>query len=81
MDWAISNYTSSLTLDNKNYWGKQIQAILYDDLPSVVMIYPMSLLVMDEHLIGYDALLWENSFQTMENWSIVDQAEFHYAIP
>jgi len=80
MDWAIiSNYTSSFVFDDRIYWAKQIQAILYEDLPQATIFYPADLYPHDPNLVGWDPLLWELDFQSMENWSISCQTKFHYA--
>ncbi|NHJ87849.1 MAG: hypothetical protein FK734_20470 [Asgard group archaeon] len=81
MDWAISNYTSFITNEQRENWGAQIQSILYDDLPEIAILYPMNLVTMDDDFTGWDGLLWENDIHTMENWSISGQTEFIYAIP
>ncbi|RLI67583.1 MAG: hypothetical protein DRP02_02590 [Candidatus Gerdarchaeota archaeon] len=79
MDWAISNYSSSFVFDDRIYWAKQIQAILYDDLPRATIFYPADIYPHDPNLVGWDPLLWELDFQSMENWSISHQTKFHYA--
>ncbi len=81
MDWAIGNYTSSFVLDDRIYWAKQIQAILYEDLPQTTIIYPLSLFPHDSNFEGWSGLLWASNYQPMENWSIAGQTEFHYATP
>ncbi|HUT80594.1 MAG TPA: ABC transporter substrate-binding protein [Candidatus Bathyarchaeia archaeon] len=81
MDWAISNYSSSLTAEDRNYWGAEVQSILYGDLPEISMVYPKNLVVMDDQFTSWDGVLWENDHHTMENWSIPGQTEFRYAIP
>ncbi|HUT82627.1 MAG TPA: ABC transporter substrate-binding protein [Candidatus Bathyarchaeia archaeon] len=81
MDWAINNYTTSFVIDDRIYWCKQIQAILYEDLPQTTIIYPLSLYPHATDFEGWDGLLWALDYQNMENWSIGTQTEFHYAAP
>ncbi len=81
MDWAISNYTASFVLDDRIYWCEEIQALLYEDLPQTTIIYPLSLYPHDVDFEGWDGLLWAATYQNMENWSVGDATEFHYACP
>jgi len=81
MDWAISNYTTTFISEDRNEYAKDIQALLYEDLPQITIIYPKSLYPYTEGFTGWDGLLWASSCQPMENWTISSQTEFHYATP
>jgi len=83
MDWAISNYTNSYVLADRINWCKQIQAILYEDLPQITLVYPLELYPIqnDFDTSSWNGLLWASTSQPMENWSIADQSEFCYATP
>jgi len=69
MDWAIGNYTSSFVTADRIEYAKDIQALLYEDLPQITIIYPQSLYPMDVNFsqTSWDGLLWANNYQPMEN--------------
>ncbi len=79
MDCAIGNYTQSINFENQDYWGKEIQKILYEDLPAISIVYPIDLIPHDINFdtTSWDILLWNEDFQSMENWSIPGQKQFH----
>ncbi|HUU78570.1 MAG TPA: ABC transporter substrate-binding protein [candidate division Zixibacteria bacterium] len=81
MDQAINNFTQAFTLDDKIACALSIQDILYEELPSISIIYPQSVYCFDENLIGWNGVLWQSASQPMNNWSILGQTEFHYAVP
>jgi len=81
MDWAIGNYTQAFVLSDRLEYAKDIQAMLYEDQPSIPIIYSTSLFPHDEDLTGWDPLLWASNYQPMEEWDITGQSEFHYACP
>jgi len=81
MDLAISNYNRSYRFEDQLYWGKEIQKILYEDLPQIALHYHSALAVYRADFEGWDPILWENDRCTMENWSIPGQAIFRYALP
>jgi ABC-type transport system substrate-binding protein len=81
MDWAIGNYTASFVTADRIEYAKDIQALLYEDLPQITIIYPRSLYPYTEGFTGWDGLLWASTYQPMENWQIPGQTEFHYGCP
>ncbi|MCE7744772.1 MAG: hypothetical protein GPJ52_06520 [Candidatus Heimdallarchaeota archaeon] len=81
MDWAISNYSQSFTDTDRLYWANEIQQLLYEDLPAITLFYSVEVYPYDENFTGWDGLIWARAFQPMENWTIPDQTEFHYAVP
>ncbi|MHA1185711.1 MAG: ABC transporter substrate-binding protein [Candidatus Heimdallarchaeota archaeon] len=81
MDWAIGNYTATYTTANRIEYAKDIQALLYEDLPQITIFYPRSLYPYAEGFTGWDGLLWASSYQPMENWSLGSETEFHYGVP
>jgi len=81
MDWAIGNYTSSFVTADRIEYAKDIQALLYEDLPEICIIYPQSLYPYVEGFSGWDGLLWASSYQPMENWALGTETDFHYACP
>lgn len=81
MDWAIGNYTASFVTADRIEYAEDIQALLYEDLPQITIIYPQSLYPMTEGFSGWDGLLWASSYQPMENWAVGSATEFHYGCP
>ncbi|NHJ84696.1 MAG: hypothetical protein FK734_04495 [Asgard group archaeon] len=83
MDWALSNYTNSYVLEDRLHWCKQIQAILYEDLPQITTFYSTELIPVCSSFdtTSWNGVLWLLESQPMENWSIPTQTEFRYACP
>jgi len=81
MDWAIGNYTQSFALADRIDWLEEIQDILYEDNPTICIIYPLSLYPFVEGFTGWDGLLWASNYQPWVDWTIEGQTEFHYAVP
>lgn len=81
MDQAINNFTQAFSLDDKIACALSIQDILYEELPSISIIYPQSVYCFEENLRGWNGVLWQLAYQPMNNWSISGQTEFHYAVP
>ncbi|MFW9924396.1 MAG: ABC transporter substrate-binding protein [Candidatus Thorarchaeota archaeon] len=81
MDWAIGNYTQSFVLADRIKWCGKIQDILYEDLPEICIIYPLSVYPHVDGFTGWSGLLWALEYQPMENWEIPGQTDFHYATP
>ncbi|MHA1185710.1 MAG: ABC transporter substrate-binding protein [Candidatus Heimdallarchaeota archaeon] len=81
MDWAIANYTATYNTIDRIEYAKDIQALLYEDLPQITILYPRSLYPYAEGFTGWDGLLWASSYQPMENWSLGSETDFHYAVP
>jgi ABC-type transport system substrate-binding protein len=81
MDWAVANYTQSFVFEERMNYAQDIQELLYEDNPSICLLYPTSLYPHIEELVGWDPLLWASSYQAMENWSIAGETEFHFATP
>jgi len=81
MDDAIGNYTASFITADRIEYAEDIQAILYEDLPQITIIYPRSLYPMNEDFAGWDSLLWASTYQPMENWSVGTETDFHYGVP
>ncbi|MHA1739524.1 MAG: ABC transporter substrate-binding protein [Candidatus Heimdallarchaeota archaeon] len=81
MDDAIGNYTASFITADRIEYAEDIQALLYEDLPQITIIYPRSLYPMNEDFEGWDSLLWASTYQPMENWSVGTETDFHYGVP
>ncbi|TET30340.1 MAG: hypothetical protein E3J70_05150 [Candidatus Heimdallarchaeota archaeon] len=83
MDGLISNYDQSWNVASRIPWGKEIQSLLYEDLPSIPIVEPLDVFPHDINFDtnSWDSNLWVHDYQSMENWSIPGQTEFHYAVP
>ncbi|NHK30794.1 MAG: hypothetical protein FK730_05545 [Asgard group archaeon] len=79
MDFAIDNYSRSLDISNRITYLNEIQSILYENLPSIPIIFGKETYIHDEKLVGWDPLLWSSESISMYNWSIPNEAELHYA--
>ncbi|MHA1442317.1 MAG: ABC transporter substrate-binding protein [Candidatus Heimdallarchaeota archaeon] len=81
MDDAIGNYTQAFVTADRMEYAKEIQAILYEDNPSIAILYSTSLFPHDEDLTGWDPLMWASNYEPMENWAIAGETDLHYACP
>jgi ABC-type transport system substrate-binding protein len=83
MDFAVGNYTQSFILSERMEYAKDIQELLYEDNPSICLLYSTSLLPhtteFDES--SWDPLLFVSSYEAMENYSMGSATDFHYATP
>ncbi|MBK5115246.1 MAG: hypothetical protein JJE41_16590, partial [Candidatus Heimdallarchaeota archaeon] len=80
-DLAYNNYLTSLTNEDRLFWGDKMQQILYQDQPTCTIKYPVGLYAHDPDLTGWDGTLWHDDYQSMENWTILGQSAFQYATP
>ena len=79
MDQAIANYATAFNDTDKVELIDTIQKLLYEDLPSLGIYYPMRIYPHREGFTGWDGLLWADRQQPMENWSLPGQTDFVYA--
>ncbi len=80
-DFAYNNYMTSLTAEDRIFWGNKMQQILYKDQPACTIFYPTGLFAHDPDFTGWAGILWNTVYQFMENWTIPGQTDFHYASP
>ncbi|MBK5113537.1 MAG: hypothetical protein KGD59_11190 [Candidatus Heimdallarchaeota archaeon] len=80
-DWAVSNYTQSFVYADRIQYAEEIQNWLYEDQPSIAIIYKISLYAHAPGLTGWEPLLWASSQQPMEDWAISGETELHFAVP
>ncbi len=80
-DWAVSNYTQSFVWADRIYWAEEIQEMLYEDQPSICLLYSISLYPHAPGLTGWDPLYWASQQQPMEDWELTGETELHYAVP
>jgi len=81
MDAAIGNYTSSFVLADRIEWAEEIQALLYEDLPEICLIYPLSVYPHVEDVDNFSGLLWASVYYPFHDMTIAGETEFHYATP
>ncbi|NHJ49096.1 MAG: hypothetical protein FK733_15015 [Asgard group archaeon] len=79
MDFAVENYSDHLTTEDRLYWAKEIQAILYEYVPSIAVVYLEKLFVHDPNLVGWNPLLWYHDYQNMAEWKIPSEEVLVYA--
>jgi len=77
----LDNYLSDLNPENHTYFGKQMQAILYEDLPSIALIYNRLLYGFKEGLEGIDSLLMSIGKERYEYWNDASDNIIKFAIP
>ncbi|UJG42306.1 MAG: ABC transporter substrate-binding protein [Candidatus Heimdallarchaeum endolithica] len=81
-DAKLVEYTSELDDTARIAKAKELQAILYDDLPSITLIYPREVFGFAKTLSGIDTLLLGTSAQRPENWRTTESdSTITYALP
>ncbi|MHA1219640.1 MAG: ABC transporter substrate-binding protein, partial [Candidatus Heimdallarchaeaceae archaeon] len=79
-DAKMIQYLTELDQPTQIGYAKEMQAMLYEDLPAIVLIYPKSLFGFKEGLSGIDALLLGAGSARYEFWDDSDSI-ITYAIP
>lgn len=80
-DLKLTQYLTELDQPTQIGYAKEIQAMLYEDLPAIVLIYPKSLFGFKEGLTGIDGLLLGAGSARYEFWDDPDDNIIKYAIP
>ncbi|MHA1204503.1 MAG: ABC transporter substrate-binding protein, partial [Candidatus Heimdallarchaeaceae archaeon] len=81
-DAKLVEYTSELDDTARIAKAKELQAILYDDLPSITLIYPREVFGFAKTLSGIDTLLLGTSALRPENWRTTEaDSTITYALP
>ncbi|NHJ85227.1 MAG: hypothetical protein FK734_07180 [Asgard group archaeon] len=83
MDLLIDELNNEYIPDDIAATLIDIQELLYEDLPDICLIYPLSCYPVD---VNFDqnswiGVLWAGAYQSMENWTISGQTIFTYATP
>ena len=76
--WYYTTETNQLT---QRDYAKQLQAILYEDLPATTIIYPRDLHGFNDNLTGIDPFLYGNAIGRYEYWDDPIDHIMKYAIP
>ncbi|MFW9923268.1 MAG: hypothetical protein ACFFDW_08295, partial [Candidatus Thorarchaeota archaeon] len=66
MDLVTANYYNSFNLSDRINWCKEIQNILYEDLPEIAIYYQLSVYPHVDGFTGWSGLLWASIYQPME---------------
>ncbi len=80
-DAKLIQYLTELDQATQIGYAKEIQAMLYEDLPAIVLIYPKSLFGFKEGLTGIDGLLLGAGVARYEFWDDPADHIIKYAIP
>jgi len=79
MDEAINNFNASYNNKNRCKWAKEIQKILYDEVPAISIIYEKDLFACVDGLSDFDGTLLAVEYETMETWEIESSNELNFA--
>ncbi|MHA1304679.1 MAG: ABC transporter substrate-binding protein [Candidatus Heimdallarchaeaceae archaeon] len=80
-DTKLVEYTSELDDTARIAKAKELQAILYEDLPAITIIYPREVFGFADSLSGIDTLLLGTSAARPENWRNSAGNSITYALP
>jgi len=80
-DSIFEQYTSELDYDKRIELGKQLQSILYEELPSIVVIYHRVMINTRVSITGIDYELLASNQYLSEFWNDTDDQEIIIAIP
>ena len=80
-DDKLIQYLTELDQPTQIGYAKEMQAMLYEDLPAIVLIYPKSLFGLKEGITGIDALLLGAGSARYEFWDDPADHIIKYAIP
>ena len=80
-DAKYTQYLNELDSEVREGYAHEIQAMLYEDLPSISIVYPRSLFGFKEGLYGIDFLLASLSQFRAENWDDPTDHIIGYSIP
>ena len=80
-DTKLDQYLTELDDATREGYAHELQAIMYEDLPAICLVYPRSLFGFKEGLVGIDGLLIASSNHRAENWDDLDDHIINYGIP
>ena len=80
-DDLLADFMVELDPTTRETLGNQLQGIIYEDVPTIALVYPRSLFGFKEGLTGIDDLLIASSNHRMENWDDPADGIIKYAIP
>ncbi|MHA1304014.1 MAG: ABC transporter substrate-binding protein, partial [Candidatus Heimdallarchaeaceae archaeon] len=80
-DRKLAEYLSELDDTARIAKSKELQAILYEDLPSIPIVYPRDIYGLSDTLSGIDTTLLGTSAHRPENWRNSAGNSITYALP
>jgi len=81
-DEKLVEYTTEFDDTARIAKAKELQAILYEDLPAISIVYPREIYGFSKALSGIDALLLGTSAHRPENWRTTEtDSSITYALP
>ncbi|MHA1305189.1 MAG: ABC transporter substrate-binding protein [Candidatus Heimdallarchaeaceae archaeon] len=80
-DSILKEYRTEYDQDKRNALAKELQAILYEDLPAITFAYPRSLYVTRSSIIDIDAVLLADVSYRSEYWKNTENSKIVYATP
>ncbi len=80
-DDLLEDYMAELDFTERILLAKELQEIIYEDLPGVALVYPRSLFGFKEGLTGIDDLLLASTNHRVEFWDDPEDHIIKYAIP
>lgn len=80
-DAKLIQYLNEMDQSKQIEYAKELQAMLYEDLPSIVLIYPNYLFGFKEGLTDIDTFLFSVANTRYEFWDDSDDHIIKYAIP
>ncbi|MCG3215422.1 MAG: hypothetical protein KAS63_01820 [Candidatus Heimdallarchaeota archaeon] len=80
-DTLLEDYMAELDTTQRLSLAKDLQEIIYEDLPGIALVYPRSLFGFKEGLVGIDDLLLASTNHRAEFWDDPDDHIIKYAIP
>ncbi|MHA1868236.1 MAG: ABC transporter substrate-binding protein [Candidatus Heimdallarchaeaceae archaeon] len=80
-DKKLEEYITELDENARIAKGEELQAILYDDLPAITILYPREIYALNKSTSGIDTLLLSDSAHRAENWRNSLRNNITYAQP
>lgn len=80
-DAKLAQYLTELNPLQRTAYSHEMQAMLYEDLPAISIVYPRLLYGSKEGIIGIDYLLLSLSKFRAESWDDPEDHIINYAIP
>ncbi len=80
-DTILYEYRTEMNSSTRIEYAHDLQAILYEDLPSICIVYPRLLYAFRDDVIGVDSLLLSLSQFRSEHWDDLSDHVINYTIP
>ncbi len=80
-DDLLIQYLTAINQTLQNQYAQEMQAIIYDDLPTIVLTYPKTLFGFKQEITGVDNQLILSSFARTEYWDDPEDHILSYGFP